>query len=70
MKFENANWDLCRVEPIDLYDRSYSNVISYLWWNKETYTLVVINFSSGFVKAHIKSDQINFGSNNYTFTEL
>ncbi|MHA2326024.1 MAG: alpha-amylase family glycosyl hydrolase, partial [Promethearchaeota archaeon] len=54
--YENAKWDLSEVEPIDLNDSSYSNIISYSWRSRDYYNLIVINFGPNIVKANIKND--------------
>ena len=69
-KFEKAKWDLCKVESIDLNNSSNSNIISYLWWNKDLYNLIVINYGPNSAKAHIRINQIDYSSNDYTLTEL
>lgn len=69
-EFMNANWSLCRINPVDSIDSSFNNIISYYWWIDDKCLLIVVNFSSHFSKAHIGIDTIDFGSENWKFTDL
>ncbi|MFX1316881.1 MAG: alpha-amylase family glycosyl hydrolase, partial [Promethearchaeota archaeon] len=70
IKFEETNWSLCKAEPVIVDDPSYQNIISYLWWYNDIYQLTVVNYSPYHVKAHIRLNQINFNSNNWSFIDL
>jgi hypothetical protein len=70
LEFIKGKWILCDVASIDESDDSYRNIISYLWEIENSYKLVVVNFSSLHSRAHIKIDQIIYGSDNWTFTDL
>ena len=69
-EFANTNWSLCRINPVDSIDSSFKNIISYYWWIDDKCLLIVVNFSSHFSKAHIGIDTIDFGSENWKFTDL
>ncbi|KKN48105.1 hypothetical protein LCGC14_0656370 [marine sediment metagenome] len=67
---ENGDWSLCSVNSVELEDRSFTNIISYLWWSDNIYRLTVVNFSSEIAKAHIVISQLNYGSSDWLFTDL
>ncbi|MFX0042042.1 MAG: alpha-amylase family glycosyl hydrolase [Candidatus Hodarchaeota archaeon] len=69
-EFEKANWSLCKVEPIIIDDLSYQNIISYLWEYNDIFRLVVVNYGSSHVKAHIRLKQIKFDLEDWNFTDL
>jgi glycosidase len=69
-EFINSNWSLCNVEPVNTEDYSSDNIISYLWWKDNTYRLIVVNYSSTPSKAHIKTSQLNYNLNKWSFTDL
>jgi len=69
-EFSNANWTLCRIDPIDSGDYSFNNIISYFWWVDDKYRLVVVNFSSHFSKAHIRIDPLDYGSDKWAFKDF
>jgi len=68
--FGKENWDTCEVKPIEISDSSYTNVISYFWGNNSLYRVIVVNYSPNPAKAHIKINQLNYGSNNWKFNDL
>ncbi|MFX1409468.1 MAG: alpha-amylase family glycosyl hydrolase [Promethearchaeota archaeon] len=70
IRFEKENWSLCKAEPVIVDDPSYQNIISYLWWNNDIYQLTVVNYSPYHVKAHLRLNQINFKSKNWSFIDL
>ena len=69
-EFKNPNWSLCEVEPITKDDDSFSNIISYLWWENNNYRLVVVNYSPNYSKAHIKISPLHFDTYKWKFTDL
>jgi len=68
--FDKDNWYICEVKPIKSSDSSYTNIISYFWGNNSLYRLIVVNYSPNLAKAHIKINQLNYGSNNWNFCDL
>jgi glycosidase len=68
--FRNAKWALCNLSPIDSADDSYRNLVSYLWWSEDAYQLFVVNFSSSPSKAHLKSDNLEYGFDEWMFKDL
>ncbi|MHA2366886.1 MAG: alpha-amylase family glycosyl hydrolase [Candidatus Hodarchaeales archaeon] len=69
-EFSNANWSLCRVDPVDSNDSSFNNIISYFWWVDDKYRLIVVNFSPYFSKAHIRIDHLDYDSYPWKFKDL
>ena len=67
---ENGDWSLCKVNSVELEDKSFTNIISYLWWSDDIYRLTVVNFSPGVARAHIAINQLNYGSCDWLFTDL
>ncbi len=68
--FSDPNWSLCEVEPINIDDDSFSNIISYLWWKDNNYRLVVVNYSPNYSKAHVKISPFHFDTYKWRFTDL
>jgi len=69
-EFDSANWSLCRIEPVDSEDSSFSNIIAYIWLVEGKYRLIVVNFSPYFSKAHIRIDPLDYGSDKWSFKDL
>lgn len=68
--FRKDNWFICEVKPAQFSDSSYNNIISYFWGNKSLYRVIVVNYSPNPAKAHIKINQLNYGSNKWKFSDL
>jgi len=68
--FGKENWDTCEVKPIEISDSSYTNIISYFWGINSLYRVIVVNYSPNPAKAHIKINQLNYGSNDWKFSDL
>ena len=68
--FSNADWSLCRINPVDSNDSSFNNIISYLWSVDNRNLLIVVNFSPDFSKAHIRIDPLDYGSDKWEFKDL
>ncbi|MFX1312188.1 MAG: alpha-amylase family glycosyl hydrolase [Promethearchaeota archaeon] len=68
--FEKENWDLCEVNPIEISDSSYNNIISYFFGTNSQYKTIVVNYSPNLAKAHIKINQLDYGSSNWKFIDL
>ena len=66
----DLKWSLCKVNPLNPNDPSYNNIISYIWWADDIYQLIVINYCPDSSKAHIKIDNLNYGSNDWIFNDL
>jgi hypothetical protein len=69
-EFSNANWSLCRIDPVDSINTSFRNIISYYWKLDNKFRLIVVNFSSNSSKAHIKIDSLNYSSGTWKFEDL
>lgn len=67
-EFENANWSLCNVNPVD--DNSFNNIIAYQWWTDKERLLIVVNYSIRHSKAHIILKELDFGTSNWSFIDL
>ena len=68
--FGKENWDMCEIKPIEISDSSYTNIISYFWGINSLYRVIVVNYSPNPAKAHIKINQLNYGSNDWKFSDL
>jgi hypothetical protein len=68
--FGNGSWSICEVMPVEPHDKSYSNIISYIWWINDSYRLIVVNYNPQFSKAHIKVNPFHFDTHNWKFTDL
>ncbi len=66
-EFSNGTWSLCGVEPIT---GDKSSIISYQWWTNERRQLTVVNFSQDPAQGHVRIDGIDFGTNEWIFTDL
>ncbi|MFX0083456.1 MAG: alpha-amylase family glycosyl hydrolase [Candidatus Hodarchaeota archaeon] len=66
----DAQWSICKIDPVGSDDPSFKNLISYIWWIDDIYFLVVVNYSTHFSKGHIKIDPIVYGSDNWIFIDL
>jgi len=69
-ELEKSKWSLCKVEPIKIDNYTYSNLISYQWWNENNRKLIVVNFSANSAEAHIKINGLNYNSYDWIFTDL
>lgn len=69
-ELEKSKWSLCKVEPIKINNYTYSNLISYQWWNENNRKLIVVNFSANSAEAHIKINELNYNSYDWSFTDL
>ncbi len=65
-----GNWAFCRADPLSEYDHTNINLITYQWWTNERRQLTIVNFSPSFSRAHVKIDGINYGSDEWTFTDI
>ncbi len=68
--FGKENWFTCEVKLIEISDSSYTNIISYFWGNNSLYRVIVVNYSPNPAKAHIKINQLNYGSSKWNFSDL
>lgn len=68
--FEYANWSLCETQSVRFEDSSNTNIISYLWQSGDFFRLIVVNFSPFTSRAHITSENLDYGDFNWTFTDL
>ncbi|MFX1572917.1 MAG: alpha-amylase family glycosyl hydrolase [Promethearchaeota archaeon] len=68
--FRKENWEICEVKPIEISDHSFNNIISYYWGNNSLNIAIVVNYSPNPAKAHIKINKLNYGSNNWKFSDL
>jgi hypothetical protein len=69
-EFESGSWALCETEAVDSDDSSFSNVISYIWWNNSDYRLIVANYTNSPSKAHVRIKPFHFDTYNWIFTDL
>jgi len=69
-EFDDANWSLCNAKLAGQDDESYKNIISYQWLTEDQILLIAVNYSSNYSKAHIITNNINYGQNNWRFTDL
>ena len=67
--FANGKWLLCKVDPVG-NDTSYTNLISYIWSTENQYQLTVVNFSPYLTQGHVRIENLNYGFNNWKFTDL
>ena len=68
--FNNAQWSLCTVEPLDISDMTYKNIIAYEWTLNNQYLIIVVNYSLVKSKAHIRLNNLNVDSVSLKFTDL
>ena len=69
-EFDNAKWSLCNIKLAGQNDDSYRNIISYQWLAEDQILLIAVNYSSNHSKAHIITNNINYGQDNWRFTDL
>ncbi len=69
-KYNNAKWVLCTVTPIISHDTTYQNIIAYQWILDSIHLITVVNYSLVKSKAHIKINNIDYGSFNWKFNDL
>ncbi|MFX1360433.1 MAG: hypothetical protein ACFFB1_17180, partial [Promethearchaeota archaeon] len=67
-EFENANWSLCNVNPVD--DNTFNNIIAYQWWTDKERLLIVVNYSIRSSKAHVVLKELDYGISNWSFIDL
>lgn len=67
-EFDNGNWSLCKVNPID--DNTYNNIIAYQWITEKDRLLIVVNYSLQSSRAHIILEEIDYGVTNWSFNDL
>ncbi len=65
-----GQWESCEVNPIDSYNHSNTNLISYTWFTNKSRILLVINYSSIKSQGHVKIPDMNFGEKAWTFKDL
>ena len=63
-----GNWSLCRVDSVG--DFSNTNIIASIWTLGENRLLTVVNYSPYAAKGHVKVDNIDYGSADWSFTDL
>jgi hypothetical protein len=68
--FNEAKWSLCDIKLVGHNDNSYNNIISYQWLTEDRILIIAVNYSSTNSKAHIITKDINFGLDNWRFTDL
>ena len=68
--FKEAEWSMCRTELIDQNDDTYNNIIAYQWLFEDQMLLIAVNYSSISSKAHIRTNNINYGVSSWRFTDL
>lgn len=69
-KFENGKWSLCKVEPVTPDNLSYTNLIAYSWTAENQKRLITVNFSPYLTQGHIRIKGLDYGSSNWSFTDL
>ncbi|MHA1477010.1 MAG: alpha-amylase family glycosyl hydrolase [Promethearchaeota archaeon] len=69
-EFNEAKWSLCEIKPVGINDNSFNNIISYQWLAEDQRLLIVVNYSSTSSKAHVIIDKIDYGLNEWRFTDL
>jgi hypothetical protein len=69
-EFDEAKWSLCDNTLAEQNDNSFQNIISYQWFNTDQTLLIVVNYSSAYSKAHIITNDIDYGFDNWRFIDL
>jgi len=65
-----GSWAPCKVEALSEYDHTNLNLIAYQWWTSERRQLTIVNFSPYFARAHIRIDGIDYGADEWTFSDI
>ena len=65
-----GKWSLCVIEPLTDYDQSHLNLIAYQWNTSQRYQLTVINYSPFFGRAHVRLNNIDYGSSEWLFIDI
>jgi len=65
-----SHWSICNVNPVDLEDTSFKNIISYVWEADQQDFLIVVNYSTTPAKAHIKIKGKQYGFSHWSFKDL
>jgi glycosidase len=68
--YNNAQWSLCTIEPVDITDMTYKNIIAYEWTLNNQSLIIVVNYSLVKSKAHIRLNNLNVDSINLKFIDL
>ena len=68
--YNNAQWSLCTIEPVDITDMTYKNIIAYEWTLNNQSLIIVVNYSLVKSKAHIRLNNLNVDSNDLKFSDL
>ena len=65
-----GKWALCKIEPINTENYTYTNLISYQWMSKEQYHLIVVNYSPNPAQGHVRIEELNYDTYDWIFTDL
>jgi hypothetical protein len=68
--FDEAQWQLSKVAPVGVGDRSYSNIIAYDWRVNNDLTLIIVNYSIHNSKAHIIIKDFDYGNSQWIFEDI
>jgi hypothetical protein len=69
-RFDEGNWALCTIDPINDADISNNNLIAFQWWIKDMYRVIIVNFSEFKSRGHVKIKELNFGVDDWQFKDL
>jgi len=67
-KYSEGNWTICKVDPVGNF--SNTNLIAFVWWINDSYLLTVVNYSAYPAQGNVIIEQINYGKNEWSFTDL
>lgn len=65
-----GKWALCKIEPINTENYTYTNLISYQWMSKEQHHLIVVNYSPNPAQGHVRIEELNYDTYDWIFTDL
>ncbi len=65
-----GSWAPCKVEALSEYDHTDLNLIAYQWWTSDRRQLTIVNFSPYFARAHVRIDGIDYGTDEWTFSDI
>jgi hypothetical protein len=65
-----SHWSICNVNPVDLEDTSFKNIISYVWEADQQDFLIIVNYNTTPAKAHIKIKGKQYGYSQWSFKDL
>lgn len=65
-----GKWALCKIEPINSENYTYTNLISYQWKFKELNQLIVVNYSPNPAQGHVRIEELNYDTYDWIFTDL